>query len=138
MKWTDYLLAGAFLCVSGCAFQASGALVAQETRYRLVSVNGKPAGGRGFTILFAPSGTYSASFDCGEHFGRYSLGPRLVLQAGGTAPGACDEVDLRTGRQIVRQESFGTQFLHDQPFNLDRHGVELTLTGRRHRYVLAQ
>jgi len=137
MNWADGVAAALLICVSGCVHPVSASLVDRETSYRLVSVDGRPAGERGFTILFDPSGTYRASFDCAEHFGRYVLGTRLVLEAGGTAPGACDEIDLRSGQAIARQVSFGSEFLNDQPFRVARSGSELTLTGRRHSYVLA-
>ncbi|HLL31313.1 MAG TPA: hypothetical protein VK403_09985 [Allosphingosinicella sp.] len=123
--------------VTACATHSDGdALIEWETRYRLASVDGQPAGDRAFTISFDRSGGYSASFDCAEHFGRYALGRRLVLEPGATAPGGCDEVDLTTSRPVGRQESFGAQFLDDQPFSVKRRGAELALTGRGHRYVL--
>lgn len=136
MKWAGYLFAGASFWVSGCATQPSGALFDKEASYRLASVDGRPAGERSFTISFAPAGTYSASFDCADHFGRYSPGSRLVLHAGGTAPRGCDEFDLSTGKPVVRKESFGAEFLNDQPFVVVRRGAELVLTGRRHIYLL--
>jgi hypothetical protein len=138
MKLIAILAAGGSLGLAGCATATDGDLIDRETRYRLRSVDGRPAGDRAFTISFDSSGAYRASFDCGEHFGGYALGPSLVLDPGATAPGACDEVDLATGRTSVRQESFGTQFLNDQPFTLRRRGTGIELRGRRHSYVLSR
>jgi hypothetical protein len=129
-----YALAG----MTGCAAHSHGGLIDRETMYRLASVAGEAAGDRAFTIAFDRSGGYSASFDCAEHFGRYVVGTRLVLEPGATAPGSCDEVDLTTGRPVVRKESFGARFLADQPFAMARRGTDLVLTGRRHRYVLTR
>jgi hypothetical protein len=123
---------------TACATRSDGALMDHDMKYRLVSVDGQAAGDRTFTISFNRSGAYSASFDCSEHFGRYTLASSLVLEPGGTAPGACDEVDLKTGRPVVRRKSFGAQFLNDQPFAVRGLGAELTLTSRRHRYVLTR
>jgi hypothetical protein len=130
----------AFFSVGGtaCATGSDGASIGHDVRYRLVSVDGQAAGDRTFTISFDRSGAYSASFDCSEHFGRYTLASTLVLEPGGTAPGACDEVDLKTGRPVVRRQSFGAQFLNDQPFAPSGRGAELALTSRRHRYVLSR
>lgn len=124
--------------LGGCATHPDDGMIDRETRYRLASVDGQPAADRAFTITFDRSGGYSASFDCAEHFGRYAVGPVLSLDPGGTAPGACDQVDLKTGLPVARRESFGTQFLSDQPFAVSRRGAELVLTGRRHRYVLVR
>jgi hypothetical protein len=101
-------------------------------------MDGVPAGRRGFTITFDRAGTYAAAFDCNQHFGRYSINTHLVLDPGPSTLIACEEVDLRTGWPVVTQPSFGRQFLSDQPFVVRRRGGELTLTGRRHRYVLGR
>ncbi|MEO7826833.1 MAG: hypothetical protein ABIR60_06795 [Allosphingosinicella sp.] len=106
----------ASLFASACVTHSGGVAIIGERSYRLVSVDGRPVGDRAFTISFSRSGTYSARFDCADHFGRYSIGGRLVLEPGASALGVCDEVDLKTGRQIVARESFGDQFLDDQPF----------------------
>ena len=138
MRFIAILAAGASLGVSGCATPTDDALIDRETKYRLASVDGRPAGDRAFTISFDSSGGYRASFDCAEHFGRYALGSSLVLEPGATAPGACDEVDLKTGRPVVKRESFGAQFLNDQPFTITRRGAGLALAGRRHSYILSR
>jgi hypothetical protein len=138
MKHLAIIAGYAITGMTGCATHSDGSLIDRETRYRLTSVDGKSAGDRAFTIVFDRSGDYSASFDCAEHFGRYLVGTSLVLEPGGTAPGSCDEVDLKTGRPVARQESFGARFLVDQPFSVVRRGAGLVLTGRRHRYVLTR
>ncbi|HYW16825.1 MAG TPA: hypothetical protein VE891_11825 [Allosphingosinicella sp.] len=138
MKFLTILATGACLGLSGCVTHTDGTFIDPGTRYRLASVDGRPAGQRGFTISFDRSGGYSASFDCAEHFGRYTLHGRLVLEPGGTAPGACDQTDLKTGGPIPTQESFGAQFLSDQPFVVTRRGERLTLTGRQHAYIFAR
>lgn len=122
IRFLARLAAGAWLGLSGCAAHMDDAMIDRETRYRLVSVDGRPAGDRGFTISFDRSGAYSASFGCAEHFGRYALDRRLVLEPGGTALGACDETHLETGWPIVRNESFGSQFIGDQPFGVSGSG----------------
>jgi hypothetical protein len=136
MKHLAILAGYALTGMTGCAAHSDGSLIDRETRYRLASIDGQAAGDRAFTIAFDRSGGYSASFDCAEHFGRYAVGARLVLEPGATAPGSCDEVDLKTGRPVVRQESFGARFLADQPFAVAGRDGELVLTGRQHRYVL--
>ena len=136
MKLLAILAAGGALGLAGCATPTDGGLIDREIRYRLESVDGRPTGDRAFTILFDRSGGYRASFDCAEHFGRYALGPTLVLEPEGTAPGACDQVDLKTGQPIAREQNFGPGFLNDQPFTVRRRGTGIELTGRRHSYVL--
>lgn len=122
------------LIVSGCVTLPETGSIRPGESFQLVSVDGRSAGARGFFIQFAGDGTYAARFECGDHFGTFTAGEVLSLQPGASAPGACDRVDLRTGRAIVTPPSYARDFFAAPSFAVERRGAGVTLVSRTHRF----